>query len=61
MDKETNFRFLFMLSLSDKYQVNSIESFNSNPGIWMAYLILIIIILNKWSIQLIRKPTVKSR
>ena len=35
----------YMLSLSDNYQTDIIEA---DPDCYMAYLILIILILNKW-------------
>ena len=38
----------FMLSLSDNSQTDIIEAFNSTLDILMTYLILIILILNKW-------------
>ena len=38
----------FMLSLSDKNQTHTIEDLTPPPDIKMTYLILIILILNKW-------------
>ena len=38
----------FMLSLSDNNQTVIIEDFTQPPDIQMTYLILIILILNKW-------------
>ena len=38
----------FMLSLSDNNQADIIEAFNSTSRYLMTYLILIILILNKW-------------
>ena len=38
----------FMLSLSDNNQTDIIEAFNSTLDILTTYLILIILILNKW-------------
>ena len=39
----------FVLSLSDNYQTDIIEAFNSTSRfLKMTYLILIILILNKW-------------
>ena len=38
----------FMLSLSDNNQTDIIETLTPPPDIYMAYLILIILILNKW-------------
>ena len=37
-----------MLSLPDNNQTDIIEAFNLPPDVEMTYLILIILILNKW-------------
>ena len=38
----------FMLSMSDNNQTDIIEALTPPPDIYMTYLILIILILNKW-------------
>ena len=43
----------FMLSLSDNYQTDTIEVLSQPPDFLMTYLILIILILNKWKIRYI--------
>ena len=43
----------FMLSLSNNNQTDIIEAFNSTSRYLMAYLIMIILILNKWKVRYI--------
>ena len=43
----------FMLSLSDNNQTDIIEALIPTPDIKMTYLILIILILNKWKVRYI--------
>ena len=43
----------FMLSLSENNQTDTIEALNPPPDIKMSYLILIILILNKWWVRYI--------
>ena len=38
----------FMLSMSDNNQTDIIEALTPPPDIYMTYLVLIILILNKW-------------
>ena len=38
----------FIMSLLDKDQTDIIEAFDSASYVWMTYLILIILVLNKW-------------